>query len=356
MKQRPPLVKGNSMNFTQRFALASLCLGGLLNLAPSASAQDLALSPHSSLPNTVVDFPLDKKYEDFNKVIAGGKEYDGLLKLHLKEDRLYAEILPHQFDRPLLCPIAVARGMAMGGSTLNFDEQWVLMFHRVGDKVHLIRRNVHYQARGGPIAKALETTYTDSVLMALRIVTINPMRQSVVINLNDIFMTDFAQLGIGYFDSNRSIWHKVKVFPKNIELEVAATYSGNRSRFGDDSVIDGRGNTVVLHYGLAELPQGGYQPRLADDRVGYFLSVVKDFGSDNKDTTFLRHVNRWRLERCRDARQLQVGPTQKEDCLLDRKVSARRIPRLRSRRHPGMEQSIREDRLPRRHRSAPAGE
>ena len=34
----------------------------------------------------------------------------------------------------------------MGGNTLNFDEQWVLIFKRVGDKVQLIRRNVHYKA------------------------------------------------------------------------------------------------------------------------------------------------------------------------------------------------------------------
>ena len=302
------------MSFAQRFALAIGCLGGLTGYGFEVRAQELALSPHASLPSGIVDFPLDKKYEDFSKVIAGSHEYDGLFKLHLKEDRLYAEILPHQFDKPLLCPIAIARGMAMGGYTLNFDEQWVLMFHRVGDKVHLIRRNVHYLARGGPLTKAVETTYTDSVLMALRIVTINPMRQSVVINLNDIFMTDFAQLGVGSFDTSRSIWHKVKVFPKNIELEVAATYSGGRGRGrgGDDSVIDGRGTTVVLHYGLAELPQGGYQPRLADDRVGYFLSVVKDFSSESKDTSFLRHVNRWRLERAETHGGSKLAPPKKK--------------------------------------------
>src|SRR5205085_8041292 len=115
------------------------------------------------------------------------------------------------------------------------------------------------------------------------------------INLNDIFMTDFAQLGLGYFDANRSTWGKIKAFPKNIELQVSATYGGGRG--SDDSVIDSRGTTVVLHYGLCELPEPGYQPRLADDRVGYFLSVVKDFNSESPDTAFVRYVNRWRLER-----------------------------------------------------------
>src|SRR5262249_34093105 len=157
---------------------------------------------------------------------------------------------------------------------------------------------------GSPAARAVETTYNDSVLLALRIVSINQMRQSLLLNFNDIFMSDFAQLNLGTFDANRSTWHKVKAFPRNVELEVAATFAAHASPSGmfspgggDDSVIDERGKTVVVHYGLCPLPEGGYQPRLADDRVGHFLSVVKDFSSDSNDTTFLRHINRWRLER-----------------------------------------------------------
>src|SRR5262249_23925576 len=105
----------------------------------------------------------------------------------------------------------------------------------------------------------------------------------------------FAELGLGSFDANRSVWNKIKTFPRNIELQVQATYAG-RSRRGDEDTIDGRGTTVVIHYGLAELPDGGYLPRPADDRIGYFVTAVKDFSSTSKDTAFVRYVNRWRLE------------------------------------------------------------
>jgi hypothetical protein len=239
------------------------------------------------------------RFPDFHTVVKGAKEHDGLFKLYHKDDRLYMEIRPDQFNKPILCPIAVARGGGMGGYTLNFEEQWVLLLKRVGDKVQLIRRNVHFKAKAGsPVAKAVETTYTDSVLMALHIATINPMKQAPLINLNDIFMTDFAQLRLGSFDPNRSTWHKIKAFPRNIELQVEATYDGRRRFFfGDEDAIDARGNTIVIHYGLVELPQSSYQPRLADDRVGYFLSAVKDFSSESKDTAFVRYVNRWHLER-----------------------------------------------------------
>jgi hypothetical protein len=241
----------------------------------------------------------DARVAEFARITKGAKQYDGLYKLYQKDDNLYMEIPVHNFNKPFLCPIAVARGAGMGGLTLNFDEQWVLVFKRVGDKVHLIRRNVHFKAKSGtPTEKAVEITYTDSVLMALRIVAFNQQAQMApLINLNDIFMTDFAQLGLGQFDTNRSVWHKVKAFPRNIELQVQATYSGGQRRFfGGDETIDARGKTIIIHYGLAAMPEGGYTPRLADDRVGYFVTAVKDFSNTSKDTSFVRYVNRWRLE------------------------------------------------------------
>src|SRR5438552_344572 len=197
-------------------ALGAVALAaGCLVLCPLAVAQ-VPTAPRAEMDvmRLLTDPDSRPRLQDFNAVVKGAKEFDGLFKLYQKDDRLYMEILPQQFDKPLLCPIAVARGAGMGGLTLNFDDQWVLIFKRQGDKVHLIRRNVHFKAKAGsPIAKAVETSYTDSVLMALKIIAINQAKQqAVLINLNDVFMTDFAQLGIGHFDTNRSIWHKIKAF------------------------------------------------------------------------------------------------------------------------------------------------
>ncbi len=286
------------------FGLGALAVGWGL-CVPAHSQQNALPAPGAYPPGfsfAAVGGDGQSHFPDFNTVTKGSKEIDGLFKLHQKDEHLYAEIRQDQFDRPLLCPIAVAKGAGLGGMTLNGDEEWVLVFKRVGDKVQLIRRNVRFKARGTATTRAVQNTYADSVLMALRIHALNPMRNTVLINLNDIFMTDFAQLGLGFFDANRSTWGKIKAFPHNLELEVTATYGGGGGRFsgfgaGGDSVIDARGRTVVLHYGLVSLQESGYQPRLADTRVGHFLSAVKEFGRDDKDTSFVRYVNRWRLER-----------------------------------------------------------
>jgi hypothetical protein len=64
----------------------------------------------------------EKQFEDFDKVVKGAKEYDGLFKLYQKDENLYAEIRQDQLGKPFLCPIAIARGAGLGGYTLNFEE------------------------------------------------------------------------------------------------------------------------------------------------------------------------------------------------------------------------------------------
>ena len=169
-------------------------------------------------------------------------QFEGLFTLYRTNEVVYAEIKPNQFDQPLLAPIAIARGLAMAGQPLNFGDEWILVFRRVDDTVQLLRRNIHYEApKGTPLEKAVQQNYTDSVLMALPIVSLSP-GGGVLIDFSQIFLSDFAQLGLGEFDKSRSSWHKIKTFPNNLELEIEATYKGRGGwfRFGDDGVADAR--------------------------------------------------------------------------------------------------------------------
>ncbi len=241
------------------------------------------------------------KYRPFVYVTQGADKFEGLFNLYRKDDHLYAEIRSSQFDQPFMVPATIARGLASAGIPLSaIGDELVLVFRKNGDRVQLIRRNIHYRATPGtPLDKAVKQNYTDSILMALPIVSVNPSTGGTLIDFNDIFFTDFAQLGLGMFDRNRSSWSKVKAFPNNLELEVEATYAGGGrgGPSGDDGVADARGVTLVIHYSLMKLPESGYRTRPADDRVGHFLSAIKDFGKSDSETSFVRMVNRWRLEK-----------------------------------------------------------
>src|SRR5262249_38677353 len=116
-----------------------------------------------------------------------------------------------------------------------------------------------------------------------------------------IFLTDFAQLGFGALDRNRTTWHKIKAFPNNLEIEVEATFGGYGGRYfffgGGDRGAHHPRRTLIIPYSPAQLPDSGYRPRFADDRVGHFLNMTKDFGSNDPDGPNVRMITRWRLEK-----------------------------------------------------------
>ena len=249
-----------------------------------------------------------RKYGDFTELTKDATKYDGLFTLHKKDDNLYAEIKPNQFNQPFLAPITIAKGLAQAGTPITSDDEWVLVFKRVGDRVQLIRRNIHFKTTNKDLEKAVEQNYTDSIIQSLPILALNPMGGSVVINFTDIFFGNFAQLPFGFPDRNRTSWNKIKTFPNNVELQVEATFAGRGD--GDPSVVDSRGVTLVIHYSLCKLPDPSYRPRLADNRVGHFLSAVKDFGSKNVDTQFVRQINRWHLEKANP--RAKLSPPKKQ--------------------------------------------
>ena len=244
-----------------------------------------------------------KKLQDFNELTKDSKKYDGFITLHEKEQHLYAEIKPNQLEQPILAPIVIARGSASAGSPLNFGDEWVLMFRRVDDKLQVLRKNIHFTAPSGtPLDKAVKQNYTDSVLMALPILSISPNGGALVIDFADIFLTDFAEVGYGNLDRNRSRWFKIRAYPNNVEIQVEATFSGGFGRYryffgGSSPIIDSRGITMVIHYSLCKAPDPGYHTRTADYRVGHFLNAVTDYGNPDPDTDVKRMINRWRLEK-----------------------------------------------------------
>ena len=245
--------------------------------------------------------PAEKKkdFEDFAKVTEDSKSHDGFFKLYQKKENVYCEIQPSQLDKPFLCMISLSRGLGRGylisGMTLN---EWLLVWQRVGDRVHLVRKNVRFRAtKGTPTAQAVDHSYSDSVLFSLKIESIHPQRKSLLVNISPVFVSDLPPLARNIapdarFDKTRSTWGTIKTFPKNVELRVNAVYT---STIYLETVPDSRGIQLTLHYSLAELPSNNYHSRIADDRLGHFMTTVKDYSSRTSDEPFIRYVNRWHL-------------------------------------------------------------
>ncbi len=244
------------------------------------------------------------KYPSYADTLKDSQEVNGLIKLHRKGNHLYAEMPSSQMDRDFIVLISIARGIGkgqiLGGMSWGFGDDWIWQFRKVDERIQIVRRNVRFTAQhGSPEEKAVSMAYTDSVLFSLPIVTTSSSG-AYVFELTPVFMSDLPQISStlpGFsFSENKSSWASVKAFKDNDELEVAATYASSGTE-DFDSVADSRGATINVHYSISLLPQTGYQPRLADDRVGYFLTAVKDYSRKGQDDRFVRYINRWDLKK-----------------------------------------------------------
>ena len=260
---------------------------------PAAKSADTQATPTGS-----------SSQKPFAVLLKDATRVPGLITLHQKEGKVYAELPNSLLGKEFFVSISIARGIGdrylLGGMSWGFGDDWVWQFRKVDDTIHVIRKNVRFFAdKGSPEAKAVDLAYTDSVLFAVPIVTTSPAG-SPVIDLGTIFFTDLPQISntlSGFsFARDRTTWASVKSFPDNVELQVAATYSSS-GKTQIDTVPDSRGATITVHYSLSLLPQNSYQPRLAEDRVGYFVTALKDFSQNVDEDRFVRYINRWNLEK-----------------------------------------------------------
>ncbi|MBS0264067.1 MAG: zinc-dependent metalloprotease [Planctomycetes bacterium] len=238
----------------------------------------------------------------FETLTTGMKKADGLWTIYHKDQQILVEINPGQLNQNFLVLTSIAKGISagqvLGGMTWGLgDDEVIWSFSKVGDKLHVIRRNVRFRANpGSPEASAVKLAYNDSVLYALPVITTTPSG-GMLVDMTRIFLSDDENIGrsLGMaFAFDRSTVGKVKAFSKNVEIQVAAVYSGSRDL---ETVIDPRGAQVTVHYSISRLTNTDYRPRMADDRIGYFMTVLKDFSEKKDDQRFVRYINRWNLQK-----------------------------------------------------------
>ena len=266
------------------FILAPLVLAACF-LSSSVSAQQPATPAPSKLET----------------LTTGLKKIDGgLWTIYTKDQQILVDLKQAQLNQDFLMLSSIARGvsqgMVLGGMTWGDEVLW--SFRKVGDKIHVLRRNVKFRAKlGSPEATAVKLAYSDAVLYALPILT--DTNGGHLVDMTRIFLSDDEMVGrmLGAsFVFDRSTIANVKTFPKNVEIDIASVYSRDPMN-ESDAVPDARGMQVMMHYSISQLPQTGYKPRKADDRVGYFLTVTKDFSDNTDDQHFIRYINRWDLQK-----------------------------------------------------------
>jgi hypothetical protein len=253
------------------------------------------------------DFPPHAQIlADYTKVVstADGSRSLYTLYKHNKEEKLLAELPAAFATQKYFLALTVAAGDEFAGLQ---EGELYFYWRRYGTRLAMIQPNIEHRSTGDEESKAsVQRLFTDRVLLDTPILTIGPTG-GPVIDLNYLFVSQSSS----FFGNSGRISNSAlvtiataKAFPKNIEVAIEGPTSGSFSLFGGRTP---NGQLKTLHYSLSLIaPTPGYQPRIADARVGYFTTGYSDLGKYKDTETRVRYINRWHLTK-RDP-SLELSP------------------------------------------------
>jgi len=248
------------------------------------------------------------KFKPYNKVITAEAKSDaGLFTTHRVDDKLYFTIPDSLMGKDMLLVSRIAKvpsgyggGYVNAGSKVN---EQVIRWSKRGNYVDARVISFENQSdEDSPISKSVEANNFFPILFSAEVETKTPDSTGVVIDVTKLFTQDIAainavsprsrkQYKIRRLDNNRSYIESAHAYPQNVEIKHVMTYEAEEPPQRDQAST----LTFLMNQSMILLPEDKMQPRLADERVGWFTLRKYDYDSDALKSDDYRILRRWRL-------------------------------------------------------------
>lgn len=284
----------------------------------------------------------------FADLVDGMEETGGLLTFYRSPEKLYLRVPDALVGAPLgfsAVLVHAAGDFRPRGSVL--DNQLVV-WERAGRHLVLTKKNLDFRAdAGSPLHAAVGASYPDSPVFQAPLVVLRDEPPPLVVEAGGLFSPSLAPIlppASGFRPGPDGLLESLKGFPDNVVARVRYRFEGEPrgpgggperaenpfARFATPGrLADPRTVEVVVEYTLFRLPDDGFRPRRADQRIGGFEQDYKDYtGIDGLDTAFRHVLIRWDVRKSDPA--AAVSPAAEPITFyLDRSVPAEWRPLAR---------------------------
>ncbi len=287
--------------------------------APAGNATDGETAAAQAAPAAApAPTPRPRPYRD---VLKDAAAQAGHFTLHRKDDKVWLELRPEQFEQPFFFAYDIAQSIGERGLYGNqMGRSHIAFFRRVGERVQLIARNDEFfAAQGSPQGRFVAQSFSDSLIASAPLASLpHPESGAVLIEANALLIADIA----GYLtrletafrmpfalDARNSAITRVTNTAQQTGLYVRAHYAvpklpapplkppAEPAPPPPKATPDPRSLFVTYRYSFAQLPAQPMTPRLADPRVGYFTVARTDYTEDTSPKPRVHFARRWRLEK-----------------------------------------------------------
>ncbi len=257
----------------------------------------------------------------YRDIIKDSKEIAGFFTLYQKDDKIWLSIKPEQFNKLFFFSYNIPQsigerglyGSQMGRSAL-------VSFRRIGNQVQLIAKNTEYFAQPGtPQAHSVSQSFSDSLLAsAAAASTPHPESKAILVDASALLFTDIpgylTRLETAFrlpfaLDVRNTSFGRVNNSAALTGIHVDAHFSVPKlsappltpspvpPTLPPTATPDPRSLFVGFYYNFAELPTEPMRTRVADERIGHFVSSRVDYTDDTVVKRRSHIVKRWRLEK-----------------------------------------------------------
>jgi hypothetical protein len=250
--------------------------------------------------------PGDEK--PFAELIKGKIVTSGLFTFYrdTADNSVLMAIEPSQFGPVYLCGATISKSDGAFSDYSSMSETFPFYFKRVGKSIMMMEKNLRLRAdTASAISKSVEGAQSDGLYASTKIKSGPDTSGVVLIDASTFFVRDaenvsyfvgqMGQTGVS-FDPSNSYFGTIKAFPENAELDVVLHYKTQKPQSAT-TLQNNYSFFWTYHFSLSTLPSTDYVPRIADDRVGYFITQYQDYTGISKETPYVRYINRWNLKK-----------------------------------------------------------
>ena len=248
------------------------------------------------------------------EVIDGDERFDGLFTLFRDPDSGETHFLvkAEQLGTEFIHWTQVANGAVASGFFKGaYGGSRILQIDRHFDRLEFVQKNTHYYFDPeSALSRSESSNVPDALLAVAKIVAEDEQTGDMLIAADPLFKSEnLAQItptpdpdadpktsfSIGSLDEEKTKILHLRSYPENTDIELLYSFHNAQPVVGGGTQITNpRHVSARIMHSLIEVPDDGFEPRLDDPRIGYFMSRVTDLTS-HAPAPYRDVIHRWHL-------------------------------------------------------------
>ena len=256
-----------------------------------------------------------KEYKTIEEFIDDGEyaSIDGFMNIlhETDKDKYYLVLNEDQLNKEFIYFTYILNGPSDAGpSGGDMGEAFILEFRKFKEDIGIYKKNTKFiYDDSNKISQSKLTNIIEAFLGRFSVVVSEDSKY--LINIDKMFLSEmlvaitpnipkeymeYYNLILGRPDKSKTFIDEVKNYEKNTSFKVRYGFYNPKPKSGSsiDAVTDKRYTFVDGLHLFVEMPDDKFEPRVADQRIGYFSEKVTDLSTyDSNNARDL--MNRWRL-------------------------------------------------------------